>query len=82
MACHDGSNPNLPNLNGYENLKKVTERDTGTAIAKLIRVSHIPLFGVTFIFFLVGLMFTLAYVRPVGSNAPGSRCRLPPSWWT
>jgi hypothetical protein len=65
MACHDGSNPHLPNLNGYDNLKKVTEKDTGTAIATLIRVSHIHLFGVTFIFFLVGLMFTHAYVRPV-----------------
>jgi hypothetical protein len=65
MACHDGSNPHLPNLNGYENLKKVTEKDTGAAIATLIRVSHIHLFGVTFIFFLIGLMFTHAYVRPV-----------------
>ena len=58
MACHDGSNPHLPNLNGYENLKKVTEKDTGTAIATLIRVSHIHLFGVTFIFFLVALPFS------------------------
>jgi hypothetical protein len=24
MSCHDGSNPHLPNLSGYENLKKVT----------------------------------------------------------
>jgi hypothetical protein len=65
MSCHDGSNPHLPNLNGYDNLKKVTEKDTGAAIATLVRVSHIHLFGVTFIFFLVGLMFTHAYVRPV-----------------
>jgi hypothetical protein len=65
MTCHDGSNPHLPNLSGYDNLKKVTEKDTGTAIATLVRVSHIHLFGVTFIFFLVGLMFTHAYVRPV-----------------
>jgi hypothetical protein len=65
MTCHDGSNPHLPNLSGYDNLKKVTEKDTGTAIATLVRVSHIHLFGVTFIFFLVGLMFTNAYVRPV-----------------
>jgi hypothetical protein len=65
MACHDGSNPHLPNLNGYDNLKKVTEKDTGAAIATLVRVSHIHLFGVTFIFFLIGLMFTHAYVRPV-----------------
>jgi hypothetical protein len=65
MACHDGSNPHLPNLNGYDNLKKVTEKDTGAAIPTLVRVSHIHLFGMTFIFFLVGLMFTNAYVRPV-----------------
>jgi hypothetical protein len=65
MACHDGSNPHLPNLNGYDNLKKVTEMDTGASVATLVRVSHIHLFGVTFIFFLVGFMFTHAYVRPV-----------------
>ena len=65
MACHDGSNPHLPNLSGFENLKKVTEKDTGAAVATLVRVSHIHLFGLTFIFFLVGLMFSHAYVRPV-----------------
>jgi hypothetical protein len=65
MSCHDGSNPHLPNLNGYDNLKKVTEKDTGAAIATLVRVSHIHLFGMTFIFFLTGLMFSHAYVRPV-----------------
>jgi hypothetical protein len=65
MSCHDGSNPHLPNLNGYDNLKKVTEKDTGAAIPTLVRVSHIHLFGMTFIFFLTGLMFSHAYVRPV-----------------
>ena len=28
-SCHDGSNPHLVNLNGYDNVKKVAERDTG-----------------------------------------------------
>ena len=65
MLCHDGSNPHLPNLNGFDNLKKVTEKDTGAAIPTLVRVSHIHLFGLTFIFFLVGIMFSHAYVRPV-----------------
>lgn len=65
MTCHDGSNPHLPNLNGYDNLKKMTERDTGTGIFTLVRVSHIHLFGVTFIFFIMGLVFSHAYVRPV-----------------
>ena len=65
MMCHDGSNPHLVNLNGYDNIKKVTEQDTGTDIFTLVRVSHIHLFGMTFIFFIVGLIFSHAYVRPV-----------------
>src|SRR5450759_477262 len=65
MTCHDGSNPHLVNLGGYDNIKKVTEQDTGTDVFTLVRVSHIHLFGMTFIFFIMGLMFTHAYVRPV-----------------
>src|SRR5450631_2758899 len=65
MLCHDGSNPHLPNLNGYDNLKKVTEQDTGADVFTLVRVSHIHLFGLSFIFFIMGLIFSHAYVRPV-----------------
>jgi hypothetical protein len=65
LACHDGSNPHLANLNGYDNVKKVTELDTGFGIFTLVRVSHIHLFGITFVFFIVGLVFSHAYVRPV-----------------
>lgn len=65
MSCHDGSNPHLVNLDGYDNLKKVTERDTGTDVFTLVRVSHIHLFGLSFIFFIMGLIFSHAYVRPV-----------------
>jgi hypothetical protein len=65
MTCHDGSNPHLPNLSSYDNLKKVTEEDTGANVFSLVRVSHIHLFGLTFIFFIMGLMYSHAYVRPV-----------------
>jgi hypothetical protein len=65
MSCHDGSNPHLPNLSSYDNLKKVTEQDTGADVFTLVRVSHIHLFGLTFIFFIMGLMFSHAYMRPV-----------------
>lgn len=64
-SCHDGSNPHLVNLIGYDNLKKVTEKDTGADIFTLVRVSHIHLFGITFIFFVMGFIFTHAYLRPV-----------------
>lgn len=65
LACHDGSNPHIANLDGLENLSKVAQIDTGKSLATLIRVSHIHMFGVTFIFFLTGLIFSHAYVRPV-----------------
>ena len=65
LSCHDGSNPHLPNLSNYDGLKKVTEQDTGAEVFTLVRVSHIHLFGITFIFFLMGLIFSHAYIRPV-----------------
>lgn len=65
LACHDGSNPHLANLRSYDYMQKVTERDTGTGIFTLVRVSHIHLFGMTFIFFIMGQIFSHAYVRPV-----------------
>jgi hypothetical protein len=65
LQCHDGSNPHLPALNNYDNVQKVTEKDTGTPVQTLVKVSHIHLFGLTFIFFIVASIFTHAYVRPV-----------------
>ena len=65
LTCHDGSNPHIPNLNGYDNLSKVAQVDTGMSLFTLVRVSHIHIFGMTFIFFIMGLIFSHAYVRPV-----------------
>ena len=65
VACHDGSNPHIPNLNGYHEVAGVAEIDTGINISTLVRVSHIHLFGLTFIFFIMGLIFSHAFFRPV-----------------
>ena len=64
-SCHDGSNPHLVNLSSLEELRKVAERDTGADIFTLVRVSHIHLFGLTMVFFIMGVIFSHAYVRPV-----------------
>lgn len=64
-SCHDGSNPHIPNLMGYDNLKKVIAMDTGMDIFTLVRVSHIHLFGITFIFFISGSIFCHCYFRRV-----------------
>jgi hypothetical protein len=65
LACHDGSNPHLANLDGFDNVQSVVEMDTGADVFSLVRVSHIHLFGITFIFFLMGLIFSHAFLRPV-----------------
>ena len=65
LSCHDGSNPHLSNLDGYDNVAITVEQDTGADINTLVRVSHIHLFGLTFIFFIVGFIFSHAYLRPL-----------------
>jgi hypothetical protein len=65
LACHDGSNPHIPKLTSYDEVSKLVQRDTGATIPTLVRVSHIHLFGITFIFFIVSTIFTHAYVRPL-----------------
>ncbi len=65
LDCHDGSNPHLSNLDGFDNIKSVVVQDTGTDLQTLVRVSHIHLFGVTFIFFIMGFIFSHAWFRPV-----------------
>ena len=66
LACHDGTtNPHLPNLSTFEGISKVVARDEGATIPTLVRVSHIHLFGITFIFFIVSSIFTHAYMRPL-----------------
>lgn len=69
LDCHGGNNPHLSNLDGFENVQKVTSQDTGADINTLVRVSHIHLFGLTFIFFIMGFIFSHAWVRPVWFKA-------------
>ena len=65
LDCHDGSNPHLSNLDGFDNIQIVVAQDTGKPLHTLVRVSHIHLFGVTFIFFIVGFIFSHSWMRPV-----------------
>ncbi len=65
VACHNPEvNPHLPNFTTPDGLKSVTTKDEGMTIPTLVRVSHIHLFSITFIFFIVGFIFTHALVRP------------------
>jgi hypothetical protein len=65
IACHNGSNPHQPRLDTYEEISKLVAKDSGATIPTLVRVSHIHLFGITFIFFIVSSIFAHAYMRPL-----------------
>ncbi len=65
LSCHDGSNPHLSNLDGFDNVMETVQADTGKDIYSLVRASHIHMFGITFIFFLLGFIFSHAYIRPL-----------------
>jgi hypothetical protein len=69
LACHDGRNPHIPDMSEYEQVVETAELDTGMDIFTLVRVSHIHLFGLTFIFFIMGQIFSHAFVRPVWFKA-------------
>ncbi|HHH35761.1 MAG TPA: hypothetical protein ENK48_02900 [Gammaproteobacteria bacterium] len=64
LGCHNGTNPHIPNLSTYDRVMEMVDLDTGMDIFTLVRVSHIHLFGITFIFFISGYIFCHARVRP------------------
>ena len=57
--CH-GVIPGLPDFTTYAGVKTAANIDQGASISSLTRVSHIHLFGIAFIFFFVGLIFSLS----------------------
>jgi hypothetical protein len=57
--CHDEES-DLPQLTKYEVAKELSEVDQGASVSSLTRVSHIHLFGISFIFLYVGWIFSMA----------------------
>jgi len=60
VMCHNESASGIPNFKKFEPLKALTAQDEGATFASLTRVSHIHLFGISFIFMFVGLIFSFA----------------------
>jgi hypothetical protein len=59
VACHNAEAA-IPNFTKLEVLQKAAEVDQGASISTLTRVSHIHLFGISFIFLFVGWIFGMA----------------------
>ena len=63
VMCHS-TTPNLADFTKYEEVKKLAKTSEGASIQTLTRVSHIHLFGISFIFFFVGFIFSFAVGIP------------------
>lgn len=59
IGCH-ANMPGLANVGAKDDMLKVAATDSGATIPALTRVSHIHLFGIAFIFFFVGMIFSFA----------------------
>jgi hypothetical protein len=59
--CHNGTVPIVP-LRTFEEVAKLTEVTPGPTWERLARVSHIHLFGISFIFLMTGAIFALSSV--------------------
>jgi hypothetical protein len=57
--CH-ANMPGLANITDKAVMDQMTKRDEGASYSTLTRVSHIHLFGISFIFFFVGWIFSYA----------------------
>jgi hypothetical protein len=63
VPCH-GTLPNIPDFNKLEEVKKAAQINEGASIKSLTRVSHIHLFGISFIFFFIGFIFSFSVGVP------------------
>lgn len=57
--CH-AHIPTIPNITKFKVIKKEAAIDKGQSYTTMIRLAHIHLFGISFIFFFVGLIFSFA----------------------
>ena len=63
--CHSASSgTGLPLLTSYAEVARYTKVDLGQSMKSLVRVSHIHLFGMSFIFMLTSLIFVFSDMPP------------------
>ncbi|NOU21355.1 MAG: hypothetical protein HOO93_06125 [Methyloglobulus sp.] len=65
VMCHNKEASGIPNFNDFAQLKALTVQDEGSTFASLTRGSHIHMFGISFIFMFVGLIFSFAETTSV-----------------
>ncbi|HSG05327.1 MAG TPA: hypothetical protein VLB09_02895, partial [Nitrospiria bacterium] len=64
VSCHSPeSGLPVPPLGTYDEVRELTEMDFGPSLRTLARVSHVHMFGLSFIFLLTGVIFSLSEVN-------------------
>lgn len=74
IICHTPAvNPSLPDLTNYKGVAEVAHSG-GAPVSSLVKVSHIHLFGIAFILYLIGKIFLLCemnvYVKRIAVIIP------------
>jgi len=59
VKCHN-SEASIPDFTRFDALKERAATDTGATIQSLVRVTHIHLLGIAFIFMFIGIIFCFA----------------------
>ncbi|WP_305908720.1 hypothetical protein Q9L42_009290 [Methylomarinum sp. Ch1-1] len=65
VMCHNEAATGIPDFTEFAGIAATTEQDEGATFASLTRVSHIHLFGISFIFMFVGLIFSFSETSTV-----------------
>jgi len=60
VMCHNKEASGIPDFTDFAALQALSEQDTGATFASLTRVSHVHMFGISFIFMFVGLIFSFS----------------------
>ena len=60
VMCHNEHASGIPDFTKFDKLKSYTKQDEGATFESLTRVSHIHLFGISFIFMFVGIIYSFA----------------------
>ncbi len=60
LQCHSPSSGlKIPDLSNYSGIRKVAKVDTGESLHTLVKLSHIHLFGIGLVLFILGSIFKL-----------------------
>jgi len=60
VMCHNKEASGIPDFNNFAKLKALAAQDEGSSVGTLTRGSHIHMFGISFIFMFVGIIFSFS----------------------